>query len=79
MNKSVRFSIIKLEDYFYFFINKVKVYTVHESVFFDKGFFVGYYIEPELSMKSDFFEVKKIKAKEVEVENGLQLLMGKQN
>jgi hypothetical protein len=37
---------------------------------------VGYYIEPELSMKSDFFEVKRIKAKEVEVENGLQLLMG---
>jgi hypothetical protein len=76
MSKSVRFSIIKLEDYFYFFINKVKVYTVHESVFCTKGFFVGYYIEPELAMKSDFFEVKKIKAKAIKVENGLQSLMG---
>jgi hypothetical protein len=75
MNKSVRFSIIKLEDYFYFFINKVKVYTVHESVFCAKGFFVGYYIEPELSMKSDFFEVKKIKVKRLETEEGMQGLM----
>lgn len=75
MNKSVRFSIIKLEDYFYFFINKVKVYTVHESVFCADGFFVGYYIEPELSMKSDFFEVKKIKVKRLEAEEGMKLLM----
>ena len=75
MNKSVCFSIIKLEDYFYFFINKVKVYTVHESVFCTKGLFVGYYIEPELSMKSDFFEVKKIKAKRLEADKGMQGLM----
>ena len=75
MNKSVHFSIIKLEDYFYFFINKVKVYTVHESVFCAEGFFVGYYIEPELSMKSDFFEVKKIKVKRLEVDEGMQGLM----
>jgi hypothetical protein len=75
IKKSVRFSIIKLEDYFYFFINKVKVYTVHESVFCANGFFVGYYIEPELSMKSDFFEVKKIKAKRLEAKEGMKLLM----
>ena len=75
MKKSVRFSIIKLEDYFYFFINKVKVYTVHESVFCAKGFFVGYYIEPDLSMKSDFFEVRKIMAKRMEAKGGMQGLM----
>ena len=75
MNKSVHFSIIKLEDYFYFFINKVKVYTVHDSVFCADGFFVGYYIEPELAMKSDFFEVKKIKVKRLEAEEGMQGLM----
>ena len=70
------FSIIKLEDYFYFFINKEKVYTVHESVFCAKGFFVGYYIEPELAMKSDFFEVKKIKVKRLEAEEGMLGLIG---
>ena len=75
MNKSVRFSIIKLEDYFYFFINKVKVYTVHESVFCAKGFFVGYYIEPELAMKSDFLEVRKLKGKKVQMEDGWQRIM----
>ena len=75
MKKSVRFSIIKLEDYFYFFINKVKVYTLQESVFCTKAFFVGYYIEPELSMKSYFFEVKKIKVKRLEAEEGMQGLM----
>ena len=64
-----------MEDYFYFFINTVKVYTVHESILYTKGFFVGYYIEPELAMKSNFFEVKKIKAKRLETEEGMKLLM----
>jgi hypothetical protein len=79
MDKMIRFSIVKLSDYFYFFINKYKVYMVHESVFCAKGFFVGYYIEPQLAMKSNFFEVKKIKARSLDVVTGFQQLMGKQN
>jgi hypothetical protein len=36
---------------------------------------VGYYIEPELGMKSNFLEVKKIKVKRLETEEGMQELM----
>ena len=75
MKKPVRFSIIKLDDYFHFLINKQKVYMAHESVFCSDGAFVGYYIEPHLSMKSNFFEIKKIKAHKKDVVTGLEQLM----
>ncbi len=75
MKKSVRFTIIKLEDYFYFFINKQKIYVAHASAFCANGSFIGYYIEPQLSMKSNFFEVKKVKAHSKEVITSMQLLM----
>lgn len=75
MKKPIRFSIIKLGEYFYFFINKQKVYLAHESMFCANGFFVGYYIEPHLSIKSNFFEVKKINVRALEVQTGLQHLM----
>jgi len=45
-------------------------------VFGTKGFFEGYYIEPELAMKSDFFEVKRIKVKRLVADEGIQGFMG---
>jgi hypothetical protein len=79
LNKPIHFSIIKLGEYFHFLINAQKVYVAHESVFCANGFFVGYYIEPQLAIKSNFFGVKKIKAKALEVENGLELLLDKRS
>ncbi len=73
--KPIRFSIFKLEAYYHFFINKRKVYMAHESFFCAKGPYAGYYIEPELSMKSNFFQVKKIGVRNLEVITGLQMLM----
>jgi hypothetical protein len=37
---------------------------------------VGYYIEPELAMKSNFFEVKRFKVMRLETGEGMQRLMG---
>ena len=75
LKKPIHFSIIKMGEYFHFLINKQKVYMAHESVFCSNGVFAGYYIEPQLSMKSTFFEVKKIKLQAVEVITGMQQLM----
>ncbi len=71
----VRFSIIRMGDYFYFFINKIAVYTAHESMFAEYGSYVGYYIEPGLKMKSNYMEVKKISADTMDVTTGMQQLM----
>lgn len=79
LKKPIHFSIIKLGEYFHFLINAQKVYVAHESVFCANGFFVGYYIEPQLAIKCNFFGVKKIKAKTLEVENGLELLLDKRS
>ena len=75
MNEPVQFSIIKLNGNFYFLINKYIVYIAHESLFVNSGNYAGYYIEPRLSIKSNFFEVKKIKSKALEVTTGLQQLI----
>lgn len=76
VSKPVLFSLIKLGDYFYFFINKQKVYVGHDSLFCAKGNFAGYYIEPLLEMKSDFFQVKKLKIRMPDVITGMKQLMG---
>jgi hypothetical protein len=69
-NTSIRFSIIKLGHYFHFFINECKIYTAHESIFTDLGTYIGYYIEPGLSIKSNFIEVKKIKSQLLDAMTG---------
>lgn len=71
----IRFSIIRMGDYFYFFINKMVAYTAHESMFADNGSYVGYYIEPGLEIKSNYIEVKKISADTMDVTTGMQQLM----
>lgn len=75
INKPVRFTIIKLGEYFHFLINKTNVYIAHESFFAACGNFAGYYIEPGLSIKSNYLEVKRIRAYPMEAMMGLQLLM----
>jgi hypothetical protein len=75
INKKIRFSLIKLGDYFHFLINKEKIYCAHVSVFSKNGNCMGFYIEPGLSIKSDYFELKKMKTKELLVANGIQQLV----
>lgn len=76
MKKPIRFSIFKLDGYYYFFLNKKKVYMAHESFFCSEGNYAGYYLEPELSMKSNLFEVKKINVRSVWAITGMHQLMG---
>lgn len=74
---SVHLGIIKLGAYFHFSINRVNIYSAHESLFADEGSLIGYYIEPGLLIKSNYLEVKRIKARPLEVVTGLQQLMSK--
>lgn len=75
IKKPVHFCIIKMGDYFHFLINEITVYMAHESVFAAEGNYVGYYIEPGLSIKSNYIEVKKIKARPMKVATGFNQLI----
>ena len=75
INKPIRFSIIKMGNYFHFLINEITVYMAHESMFAAEGNYVGYYIEPGLSIKSNYIEVKKIKARPMKVATGFNQLI----
>ncbi len=71
----VRLTIIKLGEYLYFLINKINVYMAHESQFINDGPYFGYYIEPELSIRSKYIEITKIKASPIEVDTGFNQLI----
>lgn len=77
IKKPFRLSIIKMGAYFHFLINEVTVYMSHESAFASEGNYIGYYIEPGLSIKSNYIEVKKIKARPMHVTSGFNQLMTK--
>lgn len=71
----IRFSIIRMGDYVHFFINKKVVYSAHESLFAKNGNYIGYYIEPGMEISTNYIELKKIIADEMEVTTGMQQLM----
>jgi len=71
----VRLTVIKLGEYLYFLINKINVYMAHESQFINDGPYVGYYIEPELSIRSKYIEITKIKASPIEALTGFNQLI----
>jgi hypothetical protein len=73
----VHLAIIKMGAYFHFSINRVNVYTAHESLFANHSPLIGYYVEPGLFVKSNYLEVKKINVRPLEVVTGLQQLMSK--
>lgn len=75
MNQPVRFTIIKMGNYFHFLINQKNMYICHESQFNNNDQFVGYYVEPGLHIKSSYFEIKKLTANEMDVFTGLNLLI----
>lgn len=75
INKPILFSIIKMGDYFHFLINETTAYIAHESLFAAEGNYIGYYIEPGLSIKSNYIEVKKIKARPMKVATGFNQLI----
>jgi hypothetical protein len=47
----------------------------HESLFANYGSFSGFYIEPQLAIRSKYIEVKKVKARTIEAVTGLNQLM----
>ena len=73
----VRFTIIRLGSYFHFYLNSMEVYMAHVSLFCDEGHNIGFYVEPKLRIRSNFLEVKKIKATSLPLLTGLQQLMHK--
>lgn len=75
IKKPIHFCIIKIGDYFHFLINEETVYMAHESLFASEGSYIGYYIEPGLSIRSNHIEVKKIKARKMGVATGFNQLM----
>jgi hypothetical protein len=75
LKKPIQFSIIKLGEYLHFFINQRKIYLAHESLFANDNSYIGYYIEPGLSIKSNYLEVKKLSSRALDVVTGIQQLM----
>jgi hypothetical protein len=59
----IRLSIAKLGDYFHFFRQNKLVYTCHAAHFADEGPYFGYYVEPGISIRSSYMEVKKLVTK----------------
>ena len=56
------FSIIKLEDYYYFFLHKDKrpIYVCHSSHLCMEGLRFGFYIEPGIMIRCDKITVKRM-------------------
>ena len=59
----IRLSIAKLGDYFHFFRQNKLVYTCNAAHFADEGPYFGYYVEPGISIRSSYMEVKKLVTK----------------
>ena len=74
-NKPIRFTVIKLGEYFHFLLNTHNIYMVHQSQLIQAGHYVGYYIEPNISIRSKYIEIKKIKSNELTAATGLTQLL----
>ena len=57
-------SIIKMNRYFYFLINKELIYICEQSHFAESGNYFGYYIEPDLFVRSPYMIVSKLTIEE---------------
>lgn len=75
ISQPIQFTIIKLGAYFHFFINQQRIYIGHECLFANYGNYIGYYLEPGLSVKTNFLQVKSIKSHSLKVTTGLEQLM----
>ena len=56
------FSIVKLEDYYYFFLNQHDrpVYVTHTSQMLMEGNRFGFYVEPGIMIRCDRITIKRI-------------------
>jgi len=59
------FSILKLQSYFYFFLNGDLMYLAHKSHFAEQGNQIGFYVEPELHVIGKSFRIGKLTAASV--------------
>jgi len=62
-------TICKLNNYFYFLLNRELIYICEKSHFAERGPYFGYYIEPGLKIRSSSISVNKLVVEE-ELENG---------
>jgi hypothetical protein len=56
----VHLSILKLEDYFYFLVNKKLMYMCERSNFSSTGSYFGYYVESGLFIRSPYIGLDRI-------------------
>jgi hypothetical protein len=49
--------------------------VAHESLFAKNGNYIGYYIEPGMEISTNYIELKKIIADEMDVTTGMQQFM----
>lgn len=64
--KPVRLSVAKIESNYYFFVNDIQVYTCNTAHLGYYGNNFGYYVEPELFIRSPYIEIHRLIAKPVE-------------
>lgn len=74
-DEPVRFSVIKLGAFYYYLINNKIINIVNETQLVFGGPCIGFYVDPGLSVKSKYLEIKKINAEENEAVVGLNLLL----
>ncbi|MFN5335380.1 MAG: hypothetical protein ACK5BV_09355 [Bacteroidota bacterium] len=58
--KKVHLTILKMEDYFYFLVNRKMMYMCERSNFADMGPYFGYYVEPGLFIRSSQISLERI-------------------
>jgi hypothetical protein len=62
----VRLTIIKAQEYFYFLVNGILLYTCHQKQFACMGNNFGYYVEPGIFIRSNYIAVKRLLTKPAE-------------
>ena len=56
----IMFSILKTLDYYFFFLNKILLYVCSSQVFKNEGSFIGFYIDPQIFIRSAHLEVEQL-------------------
>jgi hypothetical protein len=56
----VDFALLKLDNYFYFLLNKQLMYICEQSHLGDYGNYFGYYIEPGLFIRSSYMNINRL-------------------
>lgn len=62
-NTTIGLSILKIQNYYYFLLNKKLVYCCDVTRFAQQGPYFGYYVEPGLFIRSPYMTVERLISK----------------